>query len=87
VVSIARAVPKNAEEVGKLSITDTGFTVNCGYEFILEQAKLAARENGANIVKIIEHKTPNFFGSSCHRLKVAFYLLSDTTELTKNLEN
>jgi hypothetical protein len=85
VVNINEQLPKGVKVVGKLAIKDSGFTTKCTYEMVLEQAKLEARTNGANIVKIIEHKTPSALGSSCHRLKVVFYYLKDTTGLA-NIE-
>ncbi len=52
---------------------------------VLEQAKLEARQNGANVVKITEHKRPNIM-STCHRMKVTFYCLEDTSVLPKPFE-
>ncbi len=86
VIQIDGKIPKGAKAVGKLSIKDTGFTTKCTYEMVLEQAKLQARQNGANIVKIFEHKTPRALGSTCHRMKVVFYHLKDTSSLAKQYE-
>lgn len=79
-------IPADAKVIGNLSIGDTGFTTKCTYEMVLEQARLQARENGANVVRIVEHKRPNALGSSCHRLKVVFYSVVDTSDLANNYE-
>ncbi|WP_139063678.1 hypothetical protein [Flagellimonas eckloniae] len=59
--------PNNAEHVGTIKIRDTGFSIKCNYEIVLDQAKLEARRLGGNAIKITKHKKPNFW-STCHRL-------------------
>ncbi|MEO9510776.1 MAG: hypothetical protein ABJN84_06830 [Flavobacteriaceae bacterium] len=59
--------PDNAIQVGTVEIRDTGFSVKCNYEIVLDQAKLEARRVGGNVIKIIKHKKPDFW-STCHRL-------------------
>lgn len=88
VYSVDESIPDGLSSIGTLSIGDTGFTTKCGYEIVLEQAKLEARKNGANIVKITEHKLPNAMGSTCHRIKATLYFSKDTTQLalTRNQE-
>jgi hypothetical protein len=69
VYSKEESLPENAKIIGKTSIGDSGFTTNCDYDVMLEKAKNEARKKGANAIKITEHILPNYFGSSCHRIK------------------
>lgn len=62
------SIPANSIEVGTLKIGDTGFTVNCGWERMLNDAKLETRKMGGNALKIVKHGYPNPFGSNCHRI-------------------
>jgi hypothetical protein len=52
----------------------------------LEKAKNEARKNGANAIKITEHILPNFYGSSCHRIKAQLLKIENVEEenLVKN---
>jgi hypothetical protein len=60
--------PDNSQVLGQVKIGDTGFSTNCDYEVVIENAKLEARKVGGNAIKIIEHKLPNPLGSTCHRI-------------------
>nr|WP_299388355.1 hypothetical protein [Allomuricauda sp.] len=60
-------IPENAEILGLVTIRDTGFTVKCNYETVVNEAKLEARKAGGNAIKITMHKKPNFW-STCHRI-------------------
>lgn len=61
-------VPNNSEELGVLKIGDTGFSTNCGWDVVINKAKIEARKVGGNAVKITDHIPPSAFGSSCHRI-------------------
>ncbi len=65
-------VPTNFELLGEIKIGDTGFTTKCDYNTVIEEAKLEARKVGGNIVKITDHKSPDF-NSSCHRIAAKIY--------------
>jgi hypothetical protein len=69
VFSINEVKPDTAEVLGEIKINDTGFTTNCSYSMVLNEAKLAARKKGGNAIKIISHKKPNFL-RTCHLLEV-----------------
>lgn len=56
-------------EVGSLSSGDNGFSINCSYDEVLKILKEQARKNGANILKITEHKLPNGRKSTCDRIQ------------------
>jgi len=62
-------LPENARLVGYMELKDNGFTLNCGWEQVLEKAVMEARKAGGNAIKITEHWPPSVFGSSCHQIK------------------
>lgn len=78
-LELADPVPPKAELVGTIKIGDSGMSSKCNYSQVVERAKEEARKAGGNVVKISEHKTPDFV-SSCHRIKVEILRL-DPTEL------
>ena len=69
--------PKNAERIGDVRISDTGFSVNCGYDVVVEKAKEEARKKGGTILKIIEHEYPDIL-SSCHQITFIVYRQEQT---------
>lgn len=76
-------VPQNAKKVGSAKFGDSGVSTDCNYDSNLVKARKIARANGANIVKIIEVKTPDLW-SSCHRMKIDFYYYDgDVTQLAQ----
>ncbi len=82
--------PPPSEELGKVRIADTGFSIDCGYEVVIDKAKMEARKIGGNAIKIIEHILPGAFGSSCHRitasiLKVQNPAMATTSRKEKTL--
>ena len=66
VLGLDADIPVDAEILGTVKIGDTGFTINCSYQVVLDKAKQEARKVGGNAIKIIEHIPPGF--SSCHRI-------------------
>lgn len=74
-------LPANSELIGDLKIGDSGFTTNCGYNKVLDDAKEASKNAGANILQILEVKEPSAFGSSCYRIKAKIYRNVDTEAL------
>ncbi len=68
VIGLNQAEPEAAEVLGTVKIGETGFTTKCSYDIVIDKAKLEARKAGGNAIKIIEHKPPSAFGSSCHRI-------------------
>ena len=85
VYSINESVPDGVIKIAQISLGDTGFTLKCNYETMLEKAKQEARKVGANVLKITQHKTPSLLGSTCHRLKVTLYK-SDALDLLEKHE-
>lgn len=70
----------NLKFVGELKIGDSGFSTKCGYDIVLEKARLTARKSGANIIRITEIKKPGF-ASSCYRIKGKMYRSMDEQAL------
>jgi hypothetical protein len=68
VLGLDDPIPGNTIELGKGKIGDSGFSTNCGYDIVIEKAKIEARKSGGNLIKITEHKKPGFV-STCHRIK------------------
>ena len=77
VIGLSQAEPDNSEYLGEVKIGDSGFSVNCGYDVVIDQAKLEARKVGGNAIKIIEHKPPTAMGSSCHRITARILKVKD----------
>lgn len=59
-------------KIGTIKSTDKGFSTHCSFDEIIEQYKKICRENGANIIKINEHKVPDL-KSSCDRIEATLY--------------
>ena len=66
VLELNTEIPIDAVVIGTVKIGDSGVTVNCGYQVVLDRAKLEARKAGGNAIKITEHIFPGF--STCHRI-------------------
>ncbi len=68
VLGLQDPVPKSSEELGIVKIGDTGFSTNCGWDVVINKAKMEARKIGGNAIKITDHIPPSVMGSSCHRI-------------------
>lgn len=73
-------------EVGSLNSGDNGFSVNCSYDEVMKILKEQARKNGANILKITEHKLPSGHKSSCDRIKATIYKVNNPRKYEKEIE-
>jgi hypothetical protein len=80
VIGVIGEVPETATEVGTVKIGDSGFSTNCGWEVVIEKAKLEARKAGGNVLKIIEHTPPNF-SSTCDRITAKILKVEDLNNL------
>lgn len=72
-------VPEGSIKIGEAKYGDSGFSVDCDFNSNLIKARTLARQNGANIIKIIEKKNPDLW-SSCYRMKIEFYFYSGKVE-------
>lgn len=73
VLGLNETVPQDAEYLGEVKVGDTGFTTNCSYEKVLEEAMLEARKAGGNVLKLTRHRLPSALGSTCHRISANIY--------------
>ncbi len=73
-LDLEHLVPQSAKKIGTAKYGDTGFSTDCNFNTNLINARALARENGANIVKVIQKKTPDLW-SLCYRISVDFYYL------------
>ena len=65
-------VPEHSIFIGDLKIGDSGFSTDCGYTKVMEDAKNNAKNSGANLIHLIEVKKPNL-GTTCYRIKAKLY--------------
>lgn len=79
-------LPLNSQFIGDIKIGDSGFTTDCGYNKVIEDATATARKSGANIIHIVKLKDPTPFGSTCYRLKAKIYRNLDTEALAGIME-
>jgi hypothetical protein len=68
VLGLQDPVPTNSEKLGVIKIGDTGFSTNCGWDVVIDKAKMEARKVGGNAIKITDHILPSVMGSSCHKI-------------------
>ncbi len=62
-------VGRDYSVIGLLSIGDTGLSINCDWNDVIVIAKQKAQEAGAQGVLLTEIREPDFFGSTCYRIK------------------
>lgn len=72
-------------KIGTIKSTDKGFSSNCNYDDIIENFKKICKQNGANILNIIEHKLPDQW-SSCHRVEAIMCKVPDYKVHEKQIE-
>lgn len=71
--------------IGTIKSIDKGFSANCTYDEIIENFKKICKQNGANILNVIEHKSPDQW-SSCHRVEAIIYKVPDYKVHEKQIE-
>ncbi len=71
-LDVEHALPENLIKIGELKFQDSGFSTDCSFNSLLNKARIEARKNGANIVKVTDKKKPDLW-SSCYRLKIDLY--------------
>ena len=82
-LDLENKLPENVKKIGEAKFGDSGFSTDCGFDTNLISARKLARENGANIVKVVKKTTPDLW-SSCYRITVEFYYYEgDVTKLSQ----
>lgn len=71
-------VPSGTESLGKVSISDTGFSTNCDSATVMNHIKDEARKIGGNAVCITDHIKPSFWKSSCHQMTAIVLKTNDS---------
>ena len=71
-------------EIGSIKSGDNGLSMNCTYNEIIEKLRQLARQNGANIIKITEQKSPDLW-STCERIKAQIYKVPDFRKYEKEI--
>lgn len=72
IVELDENVPLKSNYIGKIKVGESGMTVKCGYDKMITECKKEAQIVGANIVKLVKVKNPDFF-SSCYRIEAKLY--------------
>lgn len=78
------AVPANAQNIGTIKIGDSGFSVACGWNQVIEKAKNECRKIGGNGIKLISVYEPDF-SSTCYRI-TAYVLKSPEKQYISQAE-
>lgn len=86
VIGLNQLEPDNFELLGEVKVEDTGFSNNCSYNIVIDKAKLEARKAGGNAIKIIKHKQPSTFGSSCHQIIAKILLVDNIKDYKEQVE-
>ena len=80
VLEMNDSIPKYAEVLGTVKVGDTGFTMKCDYNTVLEAAKIEVKKAGGNALKIAKHDLPGFV-SSCHQISATVLRLNKLADL------
>ncbi len=83
VIEIGDSIPPKSEMLGRLKVGDSGFTMKCDYNTILEAAKLEARKVGGNAIEIVTHQYPGLI-STCHQITANILKVHNLSDLTNN---
>ncbi len=83
VIGLDQPKPENSEEIGQIKVGDSGLSMKCNYDIVIDKAKLEARKVGGNAIKITRHKTPDLW-SSCHRITATILKVENVEDFEKN---
>lgn len=87
IIGLDEPLPEKADTLGKIKIGDTGFTTDCTFDKVLEEAIVETRKAGGNAIKITKHKLPSAFGSTCHRIEGLILRIDSVNILLSNRQN
>lgn len=79
VIDLDQTAPASAIKLGTVKVTDSGLTLKCDWQTILEKAEIEAMKIGGNVLKITRHTLPGLM-SSCHQIEADIYYVSDGAE-------
>lgn len=86
VIKQDESLPENSQFIGDLKVGDSGFSTDCGYSKVIDDAKKTARKSGANLIYLTEVKKPNL-ASTCYRIKAKLYKNLNSEVITQIAEN
>ena len=69
IISQVDSIPSSCIRIGDLHIYDAGFASQCGYEEVLNQAKMETNARGGNVFKVTRVSTPSIWTSTCYRIR------------------
>ena len=84
VYGIKDALPVNSQNIGTIRIGDSGFSVNCGWEQVIEKAKNACRNMGGNGIQLISVEEPDI-SSTCYRITANVWKSPQKKYISKQL--
>lgn len=73
------------EVIGEIRVMDSGTSINCDLETVVDSAKIQALRLGANAIKIYKHKLPSTLGSTCHQISAKALRLKDIQPYEKEI--
>ena len=85
VYGIKDALPVNSQNIGTIRIGDSGFSVNCGWEQVIEKAKNACRNMGGNGIQLISVEEPDI-SSTCYRITANVWKSPQKEYIEKSIE-
>jgi V8-like Glu-specific endopeptidase len=71
-----KPLPYGTEEIGSVKIGDSGVSLNCGWDSVIETAKNASRKMGGNAIKVVSVQEPDPI-STCYRIVAKIYRLPE----------
>jgi len=74
------ATPTGSENLGTIKIGDSGLSVGCSFDNVVNLAREKARDVGGNAIKLLSVQEPDF-GSTCYRISATILRLA---KLDKN---
>ena len=77
-------VPTNTVNLGTIRIGDSGFSVGCGYEAVIQKIINACRKIGGNAIQLVSVKEPDW-SSTCYRM-TAYALRIEKQLINKSIE-
>lgn len=84
VIDVTDSTPVNGAVIAEIKFKDKGFKTKCTYIDAINYLKEQAKEHGANVIKITQHKYPDAW-SSCHRMEATLYHVVDAGALEKEI--
>jgi hypothetical protein len=77
VIGLLEPIPGNSEDLGTVRVGNSGFTSDCGYDLVLNDAKLEARKVGGNAIKILDNVPPSAMGNKCYEIAAKILKVAD----------